>query len=99
MPGPAEAQRRNLDHNLRQPKVAIFAESTVLDQGLEILMRRTDDTDVARDFLAAADALDHASRSPNPPSSSRHQGILSGNAMHGARLRPAVRRGTRGIAA
>ena len=54
------AQRRDLDDDLGQPVVEVFAELALDDLLLEALMRRAHDAHVDRNLLAAADALDDA---------------------------------------
>ena len=56
----AVAQGRNLDDDLGQSIVKVFAEVAGLDLRLEITVRGADDAHIHRDFLATADALDLA---------------------------------------
>ena len=54
----ALAQRRQVDRHAAQPVEEVFAESSLLDQGVQVLVRRGHDADVHRDALAAAQPLE-----------------------------------------
>mmetsp|Transcript_26316 Transcript_26316/g.62491 ORF Transcript_26316/g.62491 Transcript_26316/m.62491 type:complete len:373 (-) Transcript_26316:724-1842(-) len=54
----ALAQRRNLDNDLGEAVVQVFAEAAVCDAGLQVLVGGPNDAHIDRDFLTPTDALD-----------------------------------------